>query len=354
MATWLNDCGEAGFTFYPYVKLSIANCKLRIANCKLLNCLRSQLRTSDEQLSMKLPSPLRAGDKVAIVSTARKISMAEIKSCIDVLTSWELEVVTGSTIGVEDHQFAGDDDFRAADLQRMLDDESVKAIIFARGGYGTLRIIDAIDWRKFLKQPKWLCGFSDITVIHSHLLSVYDLPSVHSLMGINFQAATAESLISLQTVLTGRRLEYAIPHHTLNRQGKSTGILCGGNLSLLYALNGSVSETDTSGKILFIEDIDEQLYHIDRMIISLKRAGKLEPLAGLIVGHFSDMKNKDEKNPFGKSAYEIIAEAVAEYDYPVCFGFPAGHEADNRTLLMGPLCEMEAGEEVTIRMKKEK
>lgn len=303
---------------------------------------------------MKLPSLLRAGNKVAIVSTARKISMAEVQSCIDVLNSWELEVVTGNTIGAEDHQFAGDDDFRAADLQRMLDDESVKAIIFARGGYGTLRIIDAIDWRKFLKQPKWLCGFSDITVIHSHLLAVYELRSVHSVMGINFSSATEESLTSLQSILFGRPLHYSISPNPLNRAGKCNGILCGGNLSLLYALNGSSSDIDTTGKILFIEDIDEQLYHIDRMIISLKRAGKLEPLAGLIVGHFSDMKNKDEKNPFGKSAYEIIADAVAEYDYPVCFGFPAGHEADNRTLVMGSLWEMEAGEEVSIRMKKEK
>ncbi|MEO6166373.1 MAG: LD-carboxypeptidase [Chitinophagales bacterium] len=298
---------------------------------------------------MKLPSPLRPGNKVAIVATARKIGQPEIQCCIDTLTSWKLEVVIGNTIGAEDYQFAGEDDFRTTDLQRMLDDETVRAIIFARGGYGTLRIIDAIDWRRFLKQPKWLCGFSDITVIHSHLLSVYDLPSVHSVMGISFPSATAESLTSLQAALFGKRIHYSVQPNTLNRAGKSEGILCGGNLSLLYALNGSPSDIDTAGKILFIEDIDEQLYHIDRMMISLKRAGKLEPLAGLMVGHFSDMKNKDEMNPFGKSACEIISAHVAEYDYPVCYGFPAGHEPNNRALVIGGSYELEVGDEVMVK-----
>ncbi|MGB3077242.1 MAG: LD-carboxypeptidase [Chitinophagales bacterium] len=301
---------------------------------------------------MKKPVALRPGDKIGIVSTARKISLSEIQSCINTLTNWKLEVVIGNTIGAEDFQFAGADDIRTADLQSMLDDESIKAILFARGGYGTLRIIDAIDWRKFLKQPKWLCGFSDITVIHSHLHTIYNLPSVHSIMGINFSTATDESVTSLQTVLFGKRSRYTFSSHDLNRPGKCSGILCGGNLSILYALNGSVSDLETTGKILFIEDIDEQLYHVDRMMINLKRSGKLESLAGLLVGHLSDMKNKDEKNPFGKSAYEIIAEHVAEYDYPVCYGFPSGHEADNRTLVMGRSWEMEAATECVIKMQE--
>jgi muramoyltetrapeptide carboxypeptidase len=299
---------------------------------------------------MKQPSPLRSGNKVAIVSTARKISMAEIQPCIDVLTSWNLEVVTGNTIGAADFQFAGDDDFRTADMQRMLDDESVKAILFARGGYGTLRIIDAIDWRKFLKHPKWLCGFSDITVIQSHLLSVYEAQSIHSMMAINFDTATEASIASLQSVLFGKRLQYTMEAHPLNRPGKGSGILCGGNLSLLHTLIGSASEVDTTDKILFIEDIDEQLYHIDRMMISLKRAGKLDQLAGFVAGHFSDMKNKDESNPFGKTAYEIIAGHLSEYEYPVCYGFPAGHEPDNRSLLMGSKWKLEVGDQTKLSM----
>lgn len=300
---------------------------------------------------MKTPATLRPGNKIGILSTARKITLSEVQPCIDVLNEWNLEVITGETIGAEYFQFAGDDELRTSDLQRMLDDESIKAILFARGGYGTLRIIDNIDWRKFLKAPKWLCGFSDITVMQSHLLAIYDLPSVHSIMGFNFSSATAASITSLQAILFGKPLRYAIPANELNRRGKCTGILCGGNLSLLHALLGSVSDTDTAGKILFIEDIDEQLYHIDRMMISLKRAGKLESLSGLVVGHFSEMKNKDEKNPFGKSAYEIIAGHIAEYDYPVCFGFPAGHEPDNRALVTGRTWELDVAEETTMKLK---
>lgn len=299
---------------------------------------------------MKQPLPLRAGNKVAIVSTARKISQPEIQACIDVLSAWDLEAVPGMTIGAGSNQYAGDDAFRTADLQRTLDDDTIKAIVFARGGYGTLRIIDDIDWRKFLKQPKWLCGFSDLTVMHAHLLSVYNTESIHSIMGINFSTAAPEAVESLQSALFGKRLQYSLPAHAMNRTGKAAGILCGGNLSLLYALNGSASDIDTDGKILLIEDIDEQLYHIDRMMLSMKRAGKLENLSGLIAGHFTEMKNKDESNPFGKSAYEIIAEHVEEYDYPVCFGFPSGHEADNRALIMGRKWKLDVGDQTRLSM----
>lgn len=299
---------------------------------------------------MKQISALRPGNKIAIVSTARKISLAEIQPAIDVLKDWKLEVVVGASIGASDFQFAGDDALRTADLQHMLDEDTIKAILFARGGYGTLRIIDAIDWRKFLKQPKWLCGFSDITVILSHLQAIYDLPAIHSLMPVNFSEATEDSITSLQSALFGKRLQYSIAPHPLNRAGKCAGVLCGGNLSLLAALSGSVSDIDTEGKILFLEDIDEQLYHIDRMMLSLKRAGKFDAPAGVLIGHFSDMKDKDENNPFGKTAYEIIAGHLEEYDYPVCFGFPAGHEPDNRALVMGKNWEMEVADTVQIKM----
>lgn len=286
-------------------------------------------------MSVIIPSALRSGDKIGIVSTARKISPEEIQPAVTLIRSWGLEVVIGDTIGKEDFQFAGTDDERIADFQKMLDDDSVRAIICARGGYGTVRIIDELDFRKFLKNPKWICGFSDVTVLHAHLLQVFNCASLHCSMPVNFSANTPESLDNIRKVLFGEQLKYEIPSAPFNKTGRAEGILCGGNLSILYSLAGSASDIDTAGKILFIEDIDEHLYHIDRMMMQLKRSGKLENLAGLIVGHFSGMKNLDESNPFGKTAYEIIADAVSEYDYPVCYSFPAGHEPDNRALISG-------------------
>ncbi len=278
---------------------------------------------------------------VGIISTARKISLDEIQTAIDRLKEWGLSAVTGKSIGAMHFQYAGDDELRKEDFQRMLDDESIKAVLFARGGYGTARIIDDIDWRNFLKHPKWLCGFSDITVIHSHLLNIYNIPSAHSMMAVNFNHASDGAIESLRRVLIGESLRYSIPPHTLNRRGSVSGILCGGNLSILYSLIGTASDVDTAGKIVFIEDIDEHLYHLDRMMLSMKRSGKLENIAGLVVGYFNEMKNKDDGNPFGKTAYEIIAEHTYEYNFPVCFGFPAGHEPDNHSLLMGVPCNLE-------------
>lgn len=300
---------------------------------------------------MKLPEALKAGDRVAMVSTARKISHQELHAAMETLQSWGLQVEAGKSIGAAHFQFAGDDDLRRSDLQQMLDDESIKAILFARGGYGTVRIIDEIDWRGFLKHPKWLCGFSDITVIHSHLLSVYRFPSIHSILGVSFPLATPESVQSLQDCLFGKKLHYTVLPHPMNRPGDASGILCGGNVSLLHSLMGSVSDIDTSGCILFIEEIDEHLYHLDRMIVALKRAGKFENLTGLVIGHFTDMKNKDESNPFGQSAYEIIAGQVSEYAFPVCFGFPAGHEADNRAMVFGAEWSLSVGTEVVFAQK---
>jgi muramoyltetrapeptide carboxypeptidase len=295
---------------------------------------------------MTLPDALKAGDRVAMVSTARKISHQELHAAMETLQSWGLQVETGKSIGAEHFQFAGDDELRRSDFQQMLDDESIKAILFARGGYGTVRIIDQIDWRRFLKHPKWLCGFSDITVIHSHLLSVYHVAAIHSIMGISFPMATPESVQSLQDALFGKKLHYPLPPHPLNRPGDASGMLCGGNVSLLHSLLGSVSDIDTSGCILFVEEVDEHLYHLDRMMMALKRAGKFDNLSGLVAGHFTDMKNKDESNPFGPSAYEIIAGHIGEYDFPVCYGFPAGHEADNRTMIFGAEWNLAVNKEV--------
>ncbi|MBA3647563.1 MAG: LD-carboxypeptidase [Chitinophagales bacterium] len=297
---------------------------------------------------MEYPPSLRAHDKVAIVATARKISTEEIQPAIEMMEGWGLEVIVGKSVNAEYFQFAGDDELRINDFQEMLDDETIKAILFARGGYGTVRLIDEIDWRNFLKHPKWLCGFSDITVIHSHLSALYNFASIHSLMALNFETASEGSIESLKEVLFGEKIHYTIEGNDLNRRGEANGILCGGNLSVLYSLNGTASDISTEGKILFIEDIDEHLYHVDRMMVNLKRSGKLEHLSALIAGTFTGMKNKDENNRFGKSAYEIIAEHTEEFDYPVCFGFPAGHEADNRTLVMGAGWELKISESVKL------
>ncbi|GDX52373.1 peptidase S66 [Bacteroidota bacterium] len=293
------------------------------------------------------PQKLKSSDKVALVATARKISQEEIHFAIDTIKGWGLEVVLGSTIGKEAFQFAGTDEERLADFQTQLDDDSVKAIICARGGYGTVRFIDDIDFRKFSKKPKWICGYSDITVLHSHLLSVYNIASVHSTMPLSFKENTEDSLESLRDLLFGENVSYKFNSHPLNKFGKEEGILCGGNLSLLQNLSGTDSDIDTDDKILFIEDVDEYLYHFDRMLQWMKRSGKLENLAGLVVGHLTKMKNLDDAKPFGKTAEEIIMEAVRDYEYPVCFGFPAGHENDNRALILGGEYLLDVNEEIS-------
>lgn len=287
---------------------------------------------------------LKQGDQVGIVSTARKISLEEISQSISTIESWGLKVVVGKTIGLEQNQYAGTDEQRLQDFQMMLDNPEIKAIICARGGYGTVRIIDEIDFRKFLKQPKWICGFSDVTVLHSHLHSVYDIPSIHSPMLIQFSKNTPESIDTLRKALFGEKLEYEFSTHPLNRNGEAKGILVGGNLSLLHTLSGTASDINTDGKFLFIEDLDEYLYHIDRMILNLKRSGKLENLAGLIVGGMTKMK--DNEIPFGKNAEEIIFDAVKEFDFPVCFNFPAGHIEDNRALIFGEKISLQISESI--------
>lgn len=284
---------------------------------------------------MIIPSTLKHGDKIYLLSTARKISLPEIEFAIKTFSDWGLEVVVGKTIGAENFQFAGNDELRTQDFQTALDDENIKAIICCRGGYGTVRIIDELDYRKFLKKPKWICGFSDITVLHSHLLAVYDCASLHCTMPLCFPGNTIESIESFRKVLFGEKLNYEIPSHEKNREGNANGIICGGNLSLIYNMSGTASDLNTDGKILFIEDIDEYLYQFDRMIQWLRRSGKLENLAGLVVGHLSQMKNLDEANPFGRLAENIISEAISFHNYPVMFGFPAGHENDNRAIIIG-------------------
>lgn len=252
---------------------------------------------------------------------------------VELLQSWGLEVVIGETLNAEYHQFAGDDDLRARDMQRFLDDDTVKAIIAARGGYGTVRIIDKLNFTRFAQNPKWLIGFSDITVLHAHAWANYGVQTIHGQMPVNIAEASATSLETLRKSLFGEEVSYEIATHPLNKQGQASGALVGGNLSLLISVLGSVSDYSYDGKVLFLEDVGEYLYAIDRMMRALKRAGKLKNLAGLIIGGFTECKDNDI--PFGQNAEEIIAEVVSEYNYPVCYGFPAGHICDNRALILG-------------------
>ncbi len=252
---------------------------------------------------------------------------------IALLQSWGLEVVLGETVYASYHQFAGDDDLRARDLQRFVDDDSVKAIIAARGGYGTVRIIDRVDFSRFAMHPKWMIGFSDITVLHTHLYANYGVQTIHGQMPVNIPDASKYSLDTLRKALFGEDFGYSLPSHPLNRNGEATGILAGGNLSLLVAVSGSVSDYNYAGKILFIEDVGEYLYSVDRMFRTLDRAGKLKDLAGLMVGGFTELKDNDI--PFGQTVPEIVMEIVKKYNFPVCFDFPAGHIPDNHSLILG-------------------
>ncbi|WP_316769986.1 LD-carboxypeptidase [Pedobacter frigiditerrae] len=281
---------------------------------------------------IKQPSYLKKGDKIAIVCPAKKLPKS-IDGAIETLKSWGLEVVIGSTVNGSYHQFSGTDEERAADLQQFLDDKSIRAIIAARGGYGTIRIIDLLDFTIFNEEPKWLVGFSDITILLSHALADLKTQSIHAQMPYTFDTSTAEALESLRKSLFGEKLSYSYTSEFNNKVGKAEGILIGGNLSLLIAVEGSVSEMNYDDKILFLEDVGEHEYSIDRMMRLLKRKGKLNNLKGLIVGAFNEIS--EEKIPFGQTPEEVIFELVKEFDYPVCFNFPTGHIDDNRAMIVG-------------------
>ena len=304
-------------------------------------------KPADTAFSGLLPPYLKKGDKIAITCPAKKLPRP-MDDAVALLQSWGLEVVLGDTVTASYHQFAGDDDLRAHDLQRFIADDSIKAIIAARGGYGTIRMIDKVDFGRFAQNPKWLIGFSDITVLHTHLFANYGAQTIHGQMPVNIPDASKHSLDTLRMALFGEALSYEYHAHALNRSGRGKGILVGGNLSLLIAVSGSVSDIDYSGKILFIEDVGEYLYSVDRMLRSLKRAGKLTQLAGLVVGGFTDMKDNDI--PFGQTVPEIIMDIVQEYDYPVCFDFPAGHIPDNCSLIFGKEARLSVqGQEVSLK-----
>ncbi|MES2651062.1 MAG: LD-carboxypeptidase [Bacteroidota bacterium] len=278
------------------------------------------------------PPHLKKGDKIAIVCPAKKLPKP-IDCAIQILQSWGLEVVVGETVTADYHQFAGSDVLRTSDLQKYLNDPEIKAVIAGRGGYGTIRIIDELDFEAFKAEPKWLIGFSDITILLSHAFAKLNTQSIHAQMPYTFEESTPEALASLKGILFGEKVNYQYNSNFINKLGKTEGILIGGNLTLLIAVEGSVSEMDFTDKILFIEDVGEHEYSIDRMMRILKRKGKLSKLKGLIVGAFNELG--EEKIPFGQTPEELILELVKDYDYPVCFNFPTGHIDDNRAMVVG-------------------
>jgi muramoyltetrapeptide carboxypeptidase len=290
---------------------------------------------------MIIPTFLKAGDTVALVCTARKFFPEDAKPAIDLLESWGLNVKLGNTIGLDNFQLGGTDNERAADFQAQLDDENVKAIWCARGGYGTVRIIDALDFFKFKKRPKWIIGFSDVTVLHSQL-NVERVASLHSIMPFSVPNAPEEVKETLRKALFGEKISYTIPSKSYDVKGTASGELVGGNISILYSLLGSKSAIDTKDKILFIEDLDEYLYHIDRMMYNLKRNGYFENVKGIIVGSMADMH--DNEIPFGQNEVQIITEIAKENRIPIAFQFPAGHQSDNRTLILGQQVAFEVNE----------
>lgn len=290
------------------------------------------------QTPVKIPPYLKKGDTIGILATARKVELKSLAPAIKLLESWGLHVVVGKTVGLDNNQLAGQDWQRATDLQQMLDNPAIKAIMSAKGGYGTVRIIDRIDFTKFKRKPKWIVGFSDVTVLHSHI-NTMGYATLHSLMGISVLRATPEAAESFRKALFGEKLAYTIAPHAYNRPGKATAEMVGGNLSVLYSITGSVSEPDVKGKILFIEDLDEYLYHIDRIMMNLERNGYFKNIKGLIIGGMTKMRDNDI--PWGHNALQIIQDITKKYDIPICFNFPAGHITDNRALPLGRVATLE-------------
>lgn len=292
---------------------------------------------------MITPPYLQKGDTVAIVATARKNIDDNLKPAIELLKSWGLEVKVGNSIGLDFHQLAGTDEQRAKDFQEQLDNPNIKMIWCVRGGYGTVRMIDLLDFTKFKQNPKWIVGFSDVTVLHSHL-NTMGYKSIHGIMPVTVGKATKEAKETLRVALfNNERLEYDLLPHPMNKFGKAKGELVGGNLSILYSLFGSPSAIDCNDKILFIEDLDEYLYHIDRMMMNLKRNGCLESIKGILVGGMTKMKDNDI--PWGKDALQIVEDVTKKYNIPIVYEFPAGHIRDNRALVLGTQVELEVNNE---------
>jgi muramoyltetrapeptide carboxypeptidase len=294
-----------------------------------------------DDLPWRIPPYLKPGDNIGITCPAGFMTLAELQPAISIIRSWGFNLRIGKTVGERDFIFGGTDAERLSDLQQMLDDPTIQAIMCARGGYGCVRIVDQLDFRKFTEKPKWIIGFSDITVLHAELNHHFHIASIHSKMCNSFpdhaeqtEKGQWESILSIQLALTGKPIEYPVVYDPANRLGSGQGILAGGNLKTIETLAGSASDLRTDGMILFLEDVGEYLYSIDRMFYNLKRTGKLDRLNGLLIGAFR-VKPDDPGDEFGRSVYNIVLDQVAPYKYPVCFNFPVGHVKTNYALKCG-------------------
>lgn len=299
---------------------------------------------------IKVPPYLKPGDTIGITCPSGFILANEIAPAVEQISSWGFQVLQGSTVGKRDFTFGGTDEERRADFQAMIDNPNVKGILCARGGYGVTRIIDQIDFSSFKKHPKWVIGFSDITVFHSHL-HARGIATLHSKMCNSFpddwskaEPVQVETILSIRDALQGKRMEYHIPADLKNRNGSGEGQLVGGNLKMLETLAGTASDISTDNKILFVEDVGEALYNIDRMFCNLLRTGKLNKLAGLLIGGFTSIKPETTGDEFGRTVYDIVMEKVGAFPYPVCFGFPVGHQRNNMALKCGVVHRLEVGE----------
>jgi muramoyltetrapeptide carboxypeptidase len=291
-----------------------------------------------------IPPSLHPGDTVAIVCPAGYMTRERAQTCIDTLQQWGYTVKIGPTLGgASKNYFSGNDDERLADLQAALDNPDVRAILCGRGGYGLSRIIDRIDFSRFRQSPKWIIGYSDITVLHSHMEANFNIATLHAPMAAAFDDDGAEGpyVLSLRQALAGDKTAYTCSSHPFNRVGQATAPLTGGNLALRAHLAGSSSAVGTEGKILFLEDVGEYLYNIDRMLRQLKRSGRLDRLAGLLLGSFTELK--DTSRPFGATAEEIILDCIKEFDFPVAYGFPLGHGRANVALKTSVPYELKVG-----------
>ncbi len=291
----------------------------------------------------RIPSHLKKGDIIGIVSLAGRCDKKHLQTAINTFNNWGLKTKIGKHLFNYENQFAASDKNRLTDLNSMIEDDDIKAIISLRGGYGSVRLLNKINYTTLSKKPKWIIGFSDITAIHSAVAIKSEICSLHATMPVNFDNCHTNTLKTLQTALFGKKLNYKLKSHKLNKTGSAKAEIIGGNLSVLYSLRGTEYDINTNNKILFIEDLNEYLYHLDRMMINLKLGGKLDNLKGLIIGAFSDMKDNETK--FGKTAYEIIADTVKEFNYPIIFDFKAGHIKENNALIFGIETEINVNED---------
>ncbi|GAC1480608.1 MAG: LD-carboxypeptidase [Flavisolibacter sp.] len=294
------------------------------------------------------PPFLKKGDTIGIVAPSGFMAIERIQPCIETLDNWGYNIQLGETThSNSDDYFSGTDDQRREDLQRMLDDRQIKAILCARGGYGISRIIDDLNFKKFRKHPKWIIGFSDISILHAHIFNKFKIISLHAPMASAFSSDEQNPFIeSLYQILQGNPMNYIWKPHQMNRPGEASGALVGGNLTLLTHLIGTKSDLKTKNHILFLEDVGEYLYNIDRMLVQLKRNGKLSKLAGLVIGGFTECK--DTVRSFGKTAYEIIYEQVKEFQYPICFDVPVSHGRENVSLKHGASCSLQVNNDSVI------